>query len=109
MTIKENATAARLDPLPVLKGLVSLRRLAGTYPSGHPMIVQKLHELDDAVRQHLLVGPELRIDLIHGNIHLDGVSFEGGGQVAQQIGRELTELGIDSLYIKEGEIGRAHV
>jgi putative nucleotidyltransferase with HDIG domain len=66
------------------------------------MIVQKLHELDDAVRQHLQLGPELRIDVIHGNVHLDGVSFEGGGQVAQQIGRELTELGIDSLYIKEG-------
>jgi putative nucleotidyltransferase with HDIG domain len=102
MTVKEHSAAPQLDPLPVLKGLVSLRRLSGTYPSGHPMIVQKLHELDDAVRQHLQFDPELRIDVIHGNVHLDGVSFEGGGQVSQQIARELSELGIDSLYIRRG-------
>jgi len=102
MIVKDTSPGPRLDPLPVLKGLVALRRLAGTYPSGHPMIVQKLRELDDAVRQHLQLGPELRIDLIHGNVHLDSVSFEGSGPVAQQIARELSELGIDSLYIKEG-------
>ena len=31
-------------PLPVLKGFASLRRLAGTYPAGHPMLTQKLKE-----------------------------------------------------------------
>src|SRR5262249_9457228 len=58
--------------------------------------------LDEIVRQHLQVSPELHIDVIHGNIHLDGVSFESGNQVAAQTARELSELGIDSLYIREG-------
>jgi len=108
-----SATASstpRLDPLPVLKGLAGLRRLMGTYPTGHPMIAQKLRELDEAVRQHLQSGPELRIDVIHGNVHLDGVSFESSDQSTGQIVRELSELGIDSLYIREGvdaaELGR---
>ena len=33
------------DPLPILKGFASLRRLTGTYPAGHPMIAQKVREL----------------------------------------------------------------
>jgi len=97
-----NPSTPRLDPLPVLKGLAGLRRLMGTYPSGHPMIAQKLRELDEAVRHHLQSGPELRIDVIHGNVHLDGVSFESADQSTAQIVRELSDLGIDSLYIHEG-------
>jgi hypothetical protein len=31
---------AGLDPLTLLKGLVSLRRLTGMYPPGHPAIEQ---------------------------------------------------------------------
>ena len=97
------AAAPRLDPLPVLKRLASLRWLLGTYPSGHPMVSQKLHELDQVVRQHLQLGPELRIDIIRGNVHLDAVSFDGDDQAGTaQAVRELSELGIDSLYIREG-------
>jgi putative nucleotidyltransferase with HDIG domain len=95
--------APRLDPLPVLKGLASLRRLIGAYPSGHPMIGQKLREVDEVVRQHLQLGPDLlRIDVIHGNVHLNGVSFDGTDPATAQTVRELSELGIDSLYIREG-------
>jgi putative nucleotidyltransferase with HDIG domain len=101
-----NATdvaTARLDPLPVLKALTSLRRLIGAYPSGHPMIAQKLQLLDESVRQHLQSGVDLRIDIIHGNVHLDGVSFEGSDQTTTaQVVRELAELGVDSLHIREG-------
>ena len=39
--------AAPPDPVNVLKAFASLRRLLGTYPSGHPMIAQKLRELDE--------------------------------------------------------------
>jgi putative nucleotidyltransferase with HDIG domain len=91
-----------IDPLPVLKGLANLRRLIGTYPAGHPMIGQKLQELDDAVKQHLQAGPELRIDVIHGTVHLDGTPFEANDQASAQIIRELADLGIDSLYIQQG-------
>jgi putative nucleotidyltransferase with HDIG domain len=102
MKASGTAATAGLDPLPVLKGLASLRWLIGTYPAGHPMIGQKLHELEAIVRQHLYAQPELRIDIIHGNVHLDGVRFEGNDQARAQIARELSELGIDSLYIREG-------
>jgi putative nucleotidyltransferase with HDIG domain len=93
---------APLDPLPVLKGLAALRRLTGTYPSGHPMIGQKLHELDAAIRAHLQAGPELRIDVIRGSVHLNGVPWHGDDQPAMQVVRELAELGVDSLYVREG-------
>jgi putative nucleotidyltransferase with HDIG domain len=102
MKTGDAAVAPQLDPLPVLKGLANLRWLMGTYPAGHPMITQKLRDLDEAVRRHLQASPELRIDIIHGNVHLDGVSFDGADQATVQIIKELSELGIDSLYIKEG-------
>jgi putative nucleotidyltransferase with HDIG domain len=99
---QDDASGPQLDPLPVLKGLANLRRLMGTYPAGHPMIAQKLQELDDAVSQHLQRNSELRIDVIHGTVHLDGMPFEAGDQASTQIIRELADLGIDSLYIREG-------
>ena len=101
MKATDAAAVPWFDPLPVLKGLASLRRLMGTYPSGHPMISQKLRELDEVVRQHLQLAPELRIDIIHGNVHLDGVSFDGTDQGTVQIVRELSDLGINSLYIRQ--------
>ena len=88
-----------LDPLALLKGLVSLRRLTGMYPAGHPTIEQKLTELDDIVQQHLRDAPALRIDVIHGSAHLDGVSFRQESDTQSQILRELTDLGIDSIHI----------
>jgi putative nucleotidyltransferase with HDIG domain len=102
MKAADATVAARLDPVPVLKGLASLRRLVGTYPSGHPMIGQKLHELDEAVRRHLHHGPELRIDIVRGSVHLNGVAYEGGDQAVTHLLLELSELGVDSLHIREG-------
>ena len=91
-----------LDPLPILKGFASLRRIAGTYPPGHPMIAQKLRELDDAIKLHLRAGPAVRIDVIHGDVFLDGVSFSRDKQANAQIIHELADLGIDSIHIHEG-------
>src|SRR5205814_1140518 len=89
-------------PLPILKGFASLRRIAGTYPPGHPMIAQKLRELDEAIKLHLRAGPEVRIDVIHGEVFLDGVSFGRDKQANAQIIHELADLGIDSIHIAEG-------
>ena len=44
------------NPVHVLKGFATLRRLMGTYPIGQPMIAQKLKELDDQIRIHLRRG-----------------------------------------------------
>jgi putative nucleotidyltransferase with HDIG domain len=89
-------------PLPVLKGFASLRRLAGTYPAGHPMLTQKLKELEDLVQQHLRVDPTLRIDIIRGDVFLDGVSFGRDDPASAQVVRELGDLGIDSIHISDG-------
>ena len=96
------APAAPPDPVNVLKAFASLRRLLGTYPTGHPMIAQKLRELDELVRHHLRRGPVLEIDVIDGEVRLDGVSFGTDRQANAQAIRELSDLGIDSIHIREG-------
>lgn len=91
-----------LDPLPLLKGFVALRKLTGMYSAGHPMIAQKVKELEEAVRPHLRNQPAFRIDIIHGDVYLDGVFSSHDNQANMQIVRELTDLGVDSIQIQEG-------
>jgi putative nucleotidyltransferase with HDIG domain len=91
-----------LDPLPLLKGLASLRKLTGMYPPGHPAITQKLGELDTVVQRHLRQGDVLRIDVIHGDAHLDGLSFRHDSDANARIIQELSGLGIDSIHITKG-------
>jgi putative nucleotidyltransferase with HDIG domain len=94
--------APALDPVAVLKGIGSLRRLAGTYPAGHPTIAQKLAEIEGAIAGYLQETPELRIDIIHGDVYVDGVSFTGDTQSHTPIVKELSDLGVDSIYIRAG-------
>lgn len=91
-----------LDPLPLLKGLASLRKLTGMYPPGHPAITQKLGELDATVQRHLRQSDVLRIDVIHGDAHLDGLSFRHDSDANGRIIQELSGLGIDSIHITKG-------
>ena len=90
------------DPLALLKSLVSLRRLTGMYPPGHPAIEQKLGEIDGAVQSHFRDAAHLRLDVIHGTAHLDGVSFRNESDSQAQMLHELTDLGIDSIHIAPG-------
>jgi putative nucleotidyltransferase with HDIG domain len=98
----DNPDSHRVDPVALLKGLVSLRRLTGLYPVGHPAIEQKLVELDDSVQRHVHASSALRIDVIHGSAHLDGVPFRQDSESQAQILRELTDLGVDSIHINPG-------
>jgi putative nucleotidyltransferase with HDIG domain len=91
-----------LDPVVVLRGLATLRRLAGSYPPGHPMIVQKLGELDEIVAGMLRVTNPVRIDVIRGDVFLDGVAAGGEHHASQQLLSQLSALGIDSIHIHEG-------
>jgi len=91
-----------LDPLAVLKGLAALRKLTGTYPVGHPMIAQKLHEIGDQVDTYLRDGNPLCIDVIRGDVFLDGVASSSEQQANQQLIGQLTSLGIDSIHIHQG-------
>ena len=96
------ATELALDPLPLLKSLASLRKLTGMYPAGHPTITQKLAELDTTVQRHLRGTDVLRIDIIHGDAHLDGLSFRHDGAANARILEELSALGVDSIHIARG-------
>lgn len=94
--------APALDPVVVLKGLASLRRLAGTYRPGHPSIVQKTTEILDALGKQFHESREVRIDVIHGQVYLDGVSFDRDVQGQAPIVNELVGLGVDSVHIRDG-------
>jgi putative nucleotidyltransferase with HDIG domain len=98
----EPASPPQVDPVGLLTGLVSLRRLTGLYPPGHPAIEQKLSELDDSVQHHLGDRSALRLDVIHGSAHLDGVPFRQDSETQSQILRELTDLGVHSIHIQHG-------
>src|SRR5262245_46937778 len=96
------ATPTPTDPLAVLRGLASLRRLAGSYPAGHPMIGQKLKELEDVIAELLQAGSPIRLDVIRGDVFLDGVVSTSEHQANQQLLAQLAALGIDSIHIQEG-------
>ncbi len=91
-----------LDPALVLKGLGSLRRLVGTYPAGHPLITQGLAELYDTVRRHLDRSAPLCVDIVRGEVHLDGVAGTLDGQAGSHAVDDLTSLGVHSVHIEEG-------
>jgi putative nucleotidyltransferase with HDIG domain len=101
MTTSQTGAPA-LDPVAVLKGIASLRRLTGTYPAGHPTIAQKLAEIEGAIAGYLQDMPELRIDIIHGDVFVDGVSFTRDTQSHAPIVKELSDLGVDSIYLRKG-------
>lgn len=90
------------DPLPLLKGFVSLRRLVGAYPASHPMITQKIRELEEIVRHHLATSAPLQLNIVHDEVHLNGESFGREHHGNAQILRELNDLGVQSIHIHEG-------
>lgn len=94
--------AAASDPLAVLKGIGTLRRLIGIYPDGHPMVVQRLQELDDTVRSQLLRQSPIRIDVVHGEVHEDGASVPLELAASGQVVQDLLALGVQSVHIHAG-------
>ena len=90
------------DPLAVLRGLAALRRLIGSYPTGHPMIAQKLAELEELIAELLRTTNPVCIDMIRGDVFLDGVMSTSEHQSNQQLLTQLSALGIDSIHIHDG-------
>jgi putative nucleotidyltransferase with HDIG domain len=90
------------EPLALLKGIGTLRRLIGLYPDGHPMVVGRLQELDDLVRAQLRRQSPIRIDVVHGEVHEDGASAPLDLAASGQVVQDLLELGVQSIHIHEG-------
>lgn len=101
-TLVTTSVAPALDPLAILKGLATLRRLTGTYPPGHPMVEQRLRELEELIRAHLVQGKPVRIDVVHGEVYLDAVAFSHDVQTTTQLIQDLVTLGVHSVHIAEG-------
>jgi putative nucleotidyltransferase with HDIG domain len=90
------------DPAAFLRGLVTLRRLTGMYPAGHPVIGQKADELFQLVQPGLTKRETLHIDIVHGELHIDGMPFRSEGAPAAQAVEELSELGAHSVSLRTG-------
>src|SRR4029434_4583521 len=74
----------------------------GSYPARHPMIAQKLSELDEVIAGLLRANNPLRLDVIRGDVFLDGEASTSDHQANQQLLAQLSALGIDSIHIHEG-------
>ncbi|HET9194889.1 MAG TPA: HD-GYP domain-containing protein [Vicinamibacterales bacterium] len=90
------------DPGPFLRGFVALRRLTGMYPAGHPVIAQKVDEIFQPVQQQLAAHGTVTIDIIHEQLHVNGVVCLSDGASSAQAVRELSELGAHSVEIRAG-------
>src|SRR5688572_9199328 len=90
------------DPGAFLRGLVALRRLTHMYPAGHPVIAQKVDEVFQLVHPHLAASATLNIDVIHEELHVNGMpaSYEGASSAAAV--QELADLGTHSIEIRSG-------
>ena len=90
------------DPLLVVKELITLRRLVGLYPTGHPQIEEKLCELDVAVQRRLEQSPSLQVDVVRGDVHIDGDAYRQESRTHAHLITELTDIGIQSIRIDAG-------
>ena len=94
--------SAEFDPGAFLRGLVALRRLTHMYPAGHPVIAQKVEEVFQVVRPHLATAGTLNIDVIHEELHVNGVPVRSEGVSSAPAVQELADLGTHSIEIRSG-------
>ena len=78
----------------ILKGFTTLGTLTGIYPAGHPLIGEKVREIHEAVQTCLVSAEWVRLDVVRGVVHLNGVPVEG--QV------DAHSFSVDSLHIHAG-------
>ena len=93
---------SEFDPAPFLKGLVALRRVTGMYPTGHPVIGQKVTELFQSIAPAVASRGALNIDIIHGEPHVNGQACWTDGATLRSAIHELGELGTHSIEIRAG-------
>jgi putative nucleotidyltransferase with HDIG domain len=97
-----DARSSEFDPGAFLRGLVALRRSTHMYPAGHPVIAQKVDEVFQLVRPHLAASPALNIDVIHEELHVNGVAVRGEGALSAPAVQERADLGAHSIELRAG-------
>lgn len=90
------------DPIPLLKAVTALRQTTALYPYGHTIIQQSAAALFDLLQQRLTYVPSVRLDVIEGEAHLDGVAYRLESQSNPQVVHDFVETGIDSVHVERG-------
>jgi HD-GYP domain-containing protein (c-di-GMP phosphodiesterase class II) len=90
------------DPLLLIRDLVNLRQLVGLYPSGHPLIEEKLREMDGHVQRHMENAASLQVDLVRDDVHVDGTPFRQENRTHDHALGELREIGVHSVRLQAG-------
>lgn len=94
--------APSAGPVAILRGIGTVRRLIGLYPHGHPLVEERLRVLHETVQAQLRRQSAVSIDIVQGEITVDGASgaldLETGGQVIE----DLLALGVQSIQLGEG-------
>jgi len=88
---RQIATDEGLDPIGLVKSLTALVRSTGLYPAGHTVIQQALASLDAALQAVLEAEGAVRLDVINGDVHLDGRAFHVESQAHPQAVRDFTD------------------
>ncbi len=91
-----------IDPVTIVKGLTGLRQLTRLYPQGHPIVDQALQQLDETLNAAFREESEVRIDVIRGDAHLNGVPFRLESRQHAGVLHEFRALGLDSLHFSRG-------
>jgi hypothetical protein len=91
-----------LDPIAIVKNVTALVRSTGLYPAGHTVVQQALQALDDTLRSALDSEGGVRVDVIGGDVHLDGRAYRQESMAHPQAVVDFTSLGLDSLHVDRG-------
>jgi HD-GYP domain-containing protein (c-di-GMP phosphodiesterase class II) len=90
------------DPLPLLRGLITCFRLEGLYPNGHPQVDAAISNLEGLMLERLETSDAIRIDIVEGRAHADGIPFHQPSGAHQALLDEMTQLDLDSIRIRPG-------
>jgi putative nucleotidyltransferase with HDIG domain len=93
---------AAVDPLGIVKEFITLRRLVGLYPTDHPLIADKLRELDAALTRRFEQRSSLQVDIVRGDVHIDGDAFRQESRTQSHLIADLTDIGVHSIRIEAG-------
>lgn len=87
-------------PVLIRLGVALTRRRS--YGPSHPMVVEAEQALVTALQQGLSAGSALAIGVAHRQLVVDGVPFEHGGLIAEDLAERLHRRGVGALTIQRG-------
>ncbi|HXE80200.1 MAG TPA: HD domain-containing phosphohydrolase [Vicinamibacterales bacterium] len=90
------------DPIPILKAFTGLRQVTALYPHNHTIVQQAAAALYDLLQPHLAAHGAIRLDVIEGDVHVDGEPCRLESAANPQVVRDFLDLGLDSVHVTRG-------